>query len=121
MCFDFGFGPFRWVCTSADPTDLAESDRIAADVVRDLAASAPEETKQQYAAESDLRSPQRALLFLLNPSPPPHRRRRDARRDRAARRRGGRHVVAAPPPPRPALRRARRRRARRRARALKMM
>ena len=49
MCFDFGFGPFRWVCTSADPKDLAESDRIAAEVVRALAASAPEETKQQYA------------------------------------------------------------------------
>ena len=48
MCFDFGFGPFRWVCTSADPADLAETDRIAAAVIRELAAEAPSETRQQY-------------------------------------------------------------------------
>ncbi|MEE2902322.1 MAG: urocanate hydratase [Myxococcota bacterium] len=48
MCFDFGFGPFRWVCTSADPKDLAASDKIAAEVVEALASEAPEETKQQY-------------------------------------------------------------------------
>ena len=48
MCFDYGFGPFRWVCTSADPKDLSISDQIAADVVRRLADQAPTETRQQY-------------------------------------------------------------------------
>ncbi len=48
MCFDYGFGPFRWVCTSADPKDLRVTDQIAATVVRELASKAPEETRQQY-------------------------------------------------------------------------
>jgi len=48
LCFDYGFGPFRWVCTSGDPADLAETDRIAGDVIEELAAAAPDETKQQY-------------------------------------------------------------------------
>ncbi len=48
MCFDYGFGPFRWVCTSGDPADLAVSDRIAGDVIEILAATAPDETRQQY-------------------------------------------------------------------------
>ena len=48
MCFDLGFGPFRWVCTSADPADLATTDRIAADVVSRLASEAPEGTREQY-------------------------------------------------------------------------
>jgi urocanate hydratase len=48
LCFDYGFGPFRWVCASGDPTDLAITDRIAGDVIEKLAAAAPEETKQQY-------------------------------------------------------------------------
>jgi urocanate hydratase len=47
MCFDFGFGPFRWVCTSADPKDLAASDEIAAEVIRRMADAAPAETRQQ--------------------------------------------------------------------------
>ncbi|MBU0753708.1 MAG: urocanate hydratase [Planctomycetes bacterium] len=47
MCFDYGFGPFRWVCTSADPKDLEESDRIAAEVLERMAATAPAETRQQ--------------------------------------------------------------------------
>jgi len=49
LCFDFGFGPFRWVCTSANPADLAVSDQIAADVVRRLHAAAPPEIATQYA------------------------------------------------------------------------
>jgi urocanate hydratase len=49
LCFDFGFGPFRWVCTSANPEDLAISDQIAADVVRRLHAAAPPEIATQYA------------------------------------------------------------------------
>ena len=48
MCFDYGFGPFRWVCTSADPADLRETDRIAAEVVKAFADAAPPETRQQY-------------------------------------------------------------------------
>lgn len=47
MCFDFGFGPFRWVCTSGKPEDLELSDNIAADVLEKMAASSPEEISQQ--------------------------------------------------------------------------
>lgn len=42
MCFDYGFGPFRWVCTSGDERDLDRSDAIAAQVLRELAREAPE-------------------------------------------------------------------------------
>lgn len=48
MCFDYGFGPFRWVCTSGKPEDLETTDRIAGDVMEKLASIAPEETRQQY-------------------------------------------------------------------------
>ena len=48
LCFDYGFGPFRWVCTSGDPADLETSDRIAGDVIETLAAQAPTDTRQQY-------------------------------------------------------------------------
>lgn len=47
MCFDYGFGPFRWVCTSGDPKDLHETDAIAAEVLREMSKDAPEEIKQQ--------------------------------------------------------------------------
>lgn len=47
LCFDYGFGPFRWVCCSGDPEDLAATDAIAAEVLDQLAGSAPEETRQQ--------------------------------------------------------------------------
>jgi urocanate hydratase len=47
MCFDYGFGPFRWVCTSGDADDLRRSDRIAADVIRRQAAEAPPDIRQQ--------------------------------------------------------------------------
>ena len=47
MCFDFGFGPFRWVCTSADPDDLRRTDAIAAEVLERQAADAPEKIRQQ--------------------------------------------------------------------------
>ena len=36
MFFDYGFGPFRWVCTSCDPADLAETDRIAVEVLEEI-------------------------------------------------------------------------------------
>ncbi|MEA3461949.1 MAG: urocanate hydratase, partial [Bacteroidota bacterium] len=47
LFFDYGFGPFRWVCTSSDPKDLAATDRIAAEVLEQLAAEAPAEIKGQ--------------------------------------------------------------------------
>ncbi|MBK6830061.1 MAG: urocanate hydratase [Flavobacteriales bacterium] len=49
MCFDHGFGPFRWVCTSGDPKDLATSDRIAGDVLEAMLKEAPTEIAQQIA------------------------------------------------------------------------
>ncbi len=48
LCFDFGFGPFRWVCTSGSHEDLATTDLIAARVIKVLAEGAPREIRQQY-------------------------------------------------------------------------
>lgn len=45
--FDYGFGPFRWVCTSGSPDDLAESDRIAGDVLEEMLATAPSDIHSQ--------------------------------------------------------------------------
>ncbi len=47
MCFDYGFGPFRWVCSSSDPEDLAVTDKIAADVLKEMIKQAPDEIQQQ--------------------------------------------------------------------------
>ena len=47
ICFDYGFGPYRWVCTSASPADLAKTDKIAKTVLEDLAASASPSILQQ--------------------------------------------------------------------------
>ncbi|GJM28345.1 MAG: urocanate hydratase [Cyclobacteriaceae bacterium] len=47
MCFDYGFGPFRWVCASGSEKDLALTDRIAADVLRKQLAEASDQIKQQ--------------------------------------------------------------------------
>ena len=47
MCFDYGFGPFRWVCSSGNPEDLAISDRLAAAVIEDMMKTAPAEIQQQ--------------------------------------------------------------------------
>ncbi|MCB0371857.1 MAG: urocanate hydratase, partial [Muricauda sp.] len=47
MCFDYGFGPFRWVCTSGDPKDLQKTDAIALEVMKSIKAEAPEEIQQQ--------------------------------------------------------------------------
>jgi len=47
MCFDYGFGPFRWVCTSGDPKDLQTTDKIAGDILEQMAAVSPDEIKQQ--------------------------------------------------------------------------
>lgn len=47
MCFDYGFGPFRWVCTSGKPEDLAKTDAIACKVLEEIKANSPEEIQQQ--------------------------------------------------------------------------
>ena len=47
MCFDYGFGPFRWVCTSGKQEDLDKTDAIAAQVLERIMAEAPEEIQQQ--------------------------------------------------------------------------
>ncbi len=47
MCFDYGFGPFRWVCCSGNPDDLRKTDQIAADVLERQASEAKPDNKQQ--------------------------------------------------------------------------
>ena len=47
MCFDYGFGPFRWVCTSCNPADLETTDKIALKVLSRMANEAPSEIKEQ--------------------------------------------------------------------------
>ena len=47
MCFDFGFGPYRWVCTSGADEDLVATDRIAAEVIQSMLDDAPETIRQQ--------------------------------------------------------------------------
>ena len=49
MFFDYGFGPFRWVCTSGDPADLEATDRIAAKVLEEMMENAPEDIRGQLA------------------------------------------------------------------------
>lgn len=47
MFFDYGFGPFRWVCTSGKPEDLAVTDRLAVEVLEEICKTAPEEIRHQ--------------------------------------------------------------------------
>jgi len=47
MCFDYGFGPFRWVCASGTPEDLAKTDAIACEVLEKIQATSPPEIQQQ--------------------------------------------------------------------------
>ncbi len=49
MCFDYGFGPFRWVCASGKEDDLDKSDKIATQVLEELKKNSPEEIQQQMA------------------------------------------------------------------------
>jgi len=49
MCFDYGFGPFRWVCTSGKPEDLEKTDAIACEVLEEMKKNSPEEIQQQMA------------------------------------------------------------------------
>ena len=47
MCFDYGFGPFRWVCASGDGADLDKTDAIAQEILEGLMAKAPKEIREQ--------------------------------------------------------------------------
>ena len=47
MCFDYGFGPFRWVCASGKPEDLQKTDDIACEVLEELMKNSPAEIQQQ--------------------------------------------------------------------------
>ncbi|MCX6243619.1 MAG: urocanate hydratase [Bacteroidetes bacterium] len=47
LFFDYGFGPFRWVCTSGNPADLETTDRIAAEVLEEIASNSPVEIRDQ--------------------------------------------------------------------------
>jgi urocanate hydratase len=47
MCFDYGFGPFRWVCASGKDEDLDKTDALATGVLEDLLKEAPEEIHSQ--------------------------------------------------------------------------
>jgi len=49
MCFDYGFGPFRWVCTSGNPKDLEKTDIIACEVLEEIKKNSPPEIQQQMA------------------------------------------------------------------------
>lgn len=49
MCFDYGFGPFRWVCTSCKPEDLQKTDELACEVLEEIMQTAPTEIQQQMA------------------------------------------------------------------------
>lgn len=49
MCFDYGFGPFRWVCATGNPDDLAKTDAIACEVLEEMMKNSPVEIQQQMA------------------------------------------------------------------------
>jgi urocanate hydratase len=49
ICFDYGFGPFRWVCASGNPLDLEKTDAIACTVLEEIKNNSPEEIQQQMA------------------------------------------------------------------------
>lgn len=49
LFFDYGFGPYRWVCTSSKPEDLAYTDALAAEVLENIMKDAPDEIKPQLA------------------------------------------------------------------------
>ena len=49
MCFDYGFGPFRWVCASGSPEDLKKTDEIACRILEEIRQDSPKEIQQQMA------------------------------------------------------------------------
>ena len=75
ICFDYGFGPYRWVCTSGKPEDLKETDKIAKSVLDSLIKKSPESIKQQLvdnirwieqAGENDLVVGSQARILYAN-------------------------------------------------------
>ena len=75
ICFDYGFGPYRWVCTSGDPSDLEKTDNIAKQVLIDLSKNAKPSIKQQlednirwitHAKENDLVVGSQARILYAN-------------------------------------------------------
>ena len=56
MCFDYGFGPFRWVCASGDPEDLEKTDKIATEVLEELMRNSPSEIQLQMKPRPDLKT-----------------------------------------------------------------
>ena len=75
ICFDYGFGPYRWVCTSGDPSDLEKTDNIARQVLIDLSKNAKPSIKQQlddnirwitHAKENDLVVGSQARILYAN-------------------------------------------------------
>ena len=67
LFFDYGFGPFRWVCTSSDPADLEATDSIAAgvleDIARDSSSGDPEAVGRQYPLDQGSREKQACRWF----------------------------------------------------------
>ena len=49
MCFDYGFGPFRWVCASGNPEDVAKTDQIACNILEKIMKTSPPEIHEQMA------------------------------------------------------------------------
>ena len=75
ICSDYGFGPYRWVCTSGDPSDLEKTDNIARQVLIDLSKNAKPSIKQQlddnirwitHAKENDLVVGSQARILYAN-------------------------------------------------------
>ena len=54
MCFDYGFGPFRWVCASGNEKDLEKTDEIACQVLEEMMLNAPNEIRQQILGQYTL-------------------------------------------------------------------
>ncbi|MGB1040429.1 MAG: urocanate hydratase [Flavobacteriales bacterium] len=75
MCFDYGFGPFRWVCATGKDSDLDRTDEIACQVLEEMAKNSPDEIKQQMldniqwikgAKENKLVVGSKARIFYAN-------------------------------------------------------
>ena len=65
LCFDYGFGPYRWVCTNGDPADLARTDAIAAEVLMEMRDSAPDDVKRRLTIICDGYAKQVKTNWLL--------------------------------------------------------
>src|SRR5690606_41981666 len=65
MCFDYGVGPFRWVCASNNPEDLQKTDDIACEVLEEMIKTSPEEIQQPIKAHSQSVRAARANTLVL--------------------------------------------------------